>query len=72
MSETTTIILSILGINVALFVALGGLMIWFMNKIDTDVNKIGSGMDLLGKRLDGHATRIEQLYKMFVDLLAKK
>jgi len=79
MSETTTIILSVLGINVTLFGALAALMVWMLSKVDADVKKIdtdmkgiGTRIDSLASRLDGHAMRIDQLYKMFVDLLAKK
>ena len=65
MSETLTIILSILGINIALFGAIGALIVWAVNKLTRDVKGVCA-------RLDGHATRIDQLYKMFVDLLAKR
>ena len=44
---------------------LGGLMIYLIQKIDSDVKS-------LGNRLDGHAMRIDQLYKMFVDLLKER
>jgi len=67
-------ILTIAGINIALFGALATLTIWAVNKLDSDIKGMGSKMDSLTSRLDGHATRIDQLYKMFVDLLkeAKK
>ncbi len=64
MSETSIIILSVLGINIALFSAFAGLMIWAVNKLDTDIKRIET-------RIDGHALRIDQLYQMFVDLLSK-
>jgi hypothetical protein len=30
---------------------------------------MGNDLKSIGNRLDGHATRIDQLYRMFVDLL---
>ncbi len=44
---------------------LGGFFFWQTNKLDNDMKAIAS-------RLDGHATRIDQLYKMFVDLIKEK
>ena len=57
-----TMILTIIGVNIALFGALAGLNVWVVNKLDTDVKSMCT-------RLDGHAQRIDQLYQMFVDLL---
>lgn len=54
-------ILALMGVNVALIGAMIGIVIWLVNKLDADVKAIGS-------RLDGHATRIDQLYRMFLDL----
>jgi len=54
--------ITIIGVNVALIGALATLLIWCVNKMDGDVKSACS-------RLDGHAQRIDQLYKMFVDLL---
>lgn len=69
MSSTLTIILSVLGINIALFGAIAGLIVWVVNKLDNDVKSINDDVKSLGNRLDGHATRIDQLYHMFVDLV---
>ena len=44
---------------------LGGFMIYMLQRIEKDV-------DTYGRRLDGHAQRIDQLYKMFVDLLKEQ
>ena len=44
---------------------LGGLMIYLIQRMDADIKS-------LGNRLDGHAMRIDQLYKMFVDLLKEQ
>jgi hypothetical protein len=55
-------ILTIVGVNIALLAALAGLIIWAVSKLDSDMKSIGS-------RLDGHAARIDQLYRMFIDLL---
>jgi len=62
-------VLTIVGINIALFGAVASLIIWVVNKLDADMKGISSRMDTIGTRLDGHAQRIDQLYRMFVDLL---
>ncbi len=61
----STEVMTFIGVNIALFAAIATLVVWAINKIDSDVEKIGI-------RLDGHATRIDQLYKMFVDLLKQR
>lgn len=55
MSETFTIISTVIGVNIALFAAMATLIIWTVNKLDSDVKSVCN-------RLDGHATRIDQLY----------
>ena len=63
---------TIVGINIALFAALATLIIWVVVKLDSDIKAVGDRVDKLGIRLDGHAQRIDQLYKMFVDLLKER
>lgn len=58
-------ILTIIGVNIALFAAIAALIIYVMNRVDSDVKQIGD-------RMDRHAQRIDQLYKMFVDLLKER
>jgi len=58
-------VLTIVGVNITLIASMVTLVIWTVNKLDADVQS-------LGRRLDGHAQRIDQLYKMFVDLLKEK
>ncbi len=65
MSDSWIQIITVIGVNIALFAALAGLIIWVVSKLDNDIKS-------LGNRLDGHATRIDQLYKMFVDLLKEQ
>ncbi len=64
-----TQVCTIIGVNVALFAVLATLIIWIVSKLDTDIKSVGDRIDKLGVRLDGHATLIDQLYRMFVDLL---
>lgn len=64
-TQTATII----GVNIALIAALATLIVWVVNKLDADVKSICTRMDKMDSRFDGHAQRIDQLYKMFVDLL---
>lgn len=60
--DNFTAICTIAGINIAMFAALATLVVW-------TVTKHGNEIDALGRRLDGHASRIDQLYQMFVDLI---
>lgn len=57
--------ITIIGVNVALVAMIATLVIWAVNKLDADVKAISS-------RMDGHATRIDQLYRMFIDLLKER
>lgn len=56
---------TIIGVNIALAAIIITAVIWAVGKIDTDVK---SALN----RLDGHASRIDQLYQMFVDLVKEK
>ncbi len=58
-------VLTIAGINLAMFTALASLVVWTVMKHDAEIKSIAN-------RLDGHAGRIDQLYQMFVDLLKEK
>lgn len=60
---------TIVGVIIALFAALSTMMYWMLNRLDQDIIGTRSDLKSLTSRLDGHAMRIDQLYKMFVDLL---
>ena len=64
--------IAVIGVNITLFAALATLIIWIVGKLDSDIKGVGERVDKLGNRLDGHAQRIDQLYKMFVDLLKER
>lgn len=51
---------------------LGGFMFFMLQRLEKDIDKMNSNIETLGRRQDGHAQRIDQLYKMFVDLLKEK
>lgn len=51
---------------------LGGLMFFLVQRMDKDITSLSDRIDKMGSRLDGHAQRIDQLYKMFVDLLKER
>lgn len=51
---------------------LGGFMFFMLQRIEKDMDKINSSVEGMNRRIDGHAQRIDQLYKMFIDLLQKK
>lgn len=59
----------IIGVNVALVGILATVIVYSLNKVDADVKALCTRMDKMESRMDGHASRIDQLYKMFVDLL---
>ena len=61
--------ITIISVNIALIGTMTTMIIWAVNKLDADVKSINSRLDTTNSRLDGHAARIDQLYKMFVDLL---
>lgn len=44
---------------------LGGFMFYMLSRVEKDI-------DTIARRLDGHAQRIDQLYKMFIDLLKER
>lgn len=48
---------------------LGGFMFFMLQRLEKDMDKTNSSIETLGRRMDGHASRIDQLYHMFVDLL---
>lgn len=59
---TTQDLMTLIGINFAMLTIFSGFIFWMINRLDSDIKSAVN-------RLDGHATRIDQLYKMFVDLL---
>ncbi len=50
-------LMAIIGVNIGLFASMATLIIWTVNKLDSDIKSVCA-------RLDGHATRIDQLYHM--------
>lgn len=63
-----TLIGGFIGIAALIIGATGVLvtiLFYSLNRIEGDINKLSG-------RLDGHASRIDQLYRMFVDLLKDK
>jgi len=66
---TTQDLVTIIGVNIGLFAAMITMVIWMMNKMDSDIKAVGADVKALSSRMDGYATRIDQLYRMFVDLL---
>lgn len=73
---TTQDLMTIIGMNIALLGAFSAMVYWMINKIDSDVKALGTDLKTdikaLSSRLDGHAMRIDQLYKMFIDLLKER
>lgn len=67
-----THVATIVGVNIALIGALATLIIWVVNKLDDDIKSIGTRMDRMDARFESHAQRIDQLYKMFCNLLEKQ
>lgn len=62
-------VLTLVGVNVASVAVICTFLIWVVNKLDTDIKSVGTQIENSNRRLDGHAMRIDQLYRMFVDLL---
>lgn len=57
--------LTIVGVNIALIGMMATLVIWAVNKLDADIKGIST-------RMDGHAQRIDQLYRIILDILKAK
>lgn len=62
-------VVTIIGVNLAVLAILSTLIIWAVNKLDTDVKSICTRMDKMDSRFESHSARIDQLYRMFVDLM---
>jgi hypothetical protein len=69
MTEFTALVLTIAGINIALFGALATLIIWTVNKLDDDIKSANTKYESICSKLDGHAQRIDQIYKTILDLM---
>lgn len=63
---------TIIGVNITLIGALATLILYVINRVDNDIKSIGSRMDKMDSRFESHSARIDQLYKMFVDLLKER
>jgi len=70
MDWTQTI--TIISVQVTLFGLFATVFYWMISRLDSDVKAVGADVKSITSRLDAHATRIDQLYKMFVDLLKEK
>lgn len=70
--ETASFIISMVVMGLTIIATLGGLMIYLVQRMDKDITTLSDRVDKLGVRLDGHAQRIDTLYRMFVDLLSQK
>lgn len=60
-----TIIISSFASVITIIGTLGGMMFYFISKIDADIKAINA-------RADVQNARIDQLYQMFVDLLKER
>lgn len=60
---------TIIGANIAILAVISTLIVWAVNKLDTDVKSICARMDKMDSRFESHSARIDQLYRMFVDLV---
>jgi len=64
-----TVILTGVGTAITIIAFLYTLLRNFKSDINSHIDRLEGDVKSLSTRLDGHATRIDQLYKMFVDLL---
>jgi hypothetical protein len=60
---------TILGVNVGVLAVLSTLIVWSVNRMDADVKSICLRMDKMDSRFESHSARIDQLYRMFIDLI---
>jgi|GEM_PF-1499964 len=63
-------------VNASIVALFAGWITGVINRVDSDVKKIGIKLDIMSSRMDSrlesHSARIDQLYVMFVDLLKEK
>lgn len=69
---TSQDLITLIGINIAMFGFFSTIMYWMLNRIDADIKSVGADVKSLSNRVDGHASRIDQLYRMFIDLVKEK
>ena len=62
-------LLTIIGVNVGLFAVMITVVVWVVNKLDTDVKSVSNQISGLSTRLDGHAQRIDQVYGIILQML---
>jgi len=60
-------IIALMGVNITMIGLLTTLVVWAIGKLDADVRSISNDVKSCVSRLDSHATRIDQLYKLFLD-----
>lgn len=56
---------TIVGVNIGLIAAMLTVVVWVATKHDAEIKSIVT-------RIDGHASRIDQLYQMFCDLIKER
>ena len=68
----TNQLITIIGINIATIGIFIPILIWalnrFMNGMNSSIQKLDEDVKNISSRMDSHAKRIDQLYRMFVDL----
>ncbi len=69
---TTTDLITIVGVNFTLLLGMGGMFYWLISRLDADIKSINDHMKSFTNRMDSHATRIDQLYAMFVQLVKER
>jgi hypothetical protein len=67
-----TQVATIIGVNIALIAALATLIVWVVDKLDGDIKSVSTDVKALSGRMDGHAMRIDQLYKIIIDILKER
>ena len=48
---------------------LGAFMFYMIQRLERDMDTVNKNIDTQNRRFEAHAIRIDQLYRMFVDLV---
>lgn len=63
------LMITVIGTGIATVGLTYGFLRNFKIDINSHIDRLEKRMEASERRMDGHATRIDQLYQMFVDLL---
>ena len=71
-----SMILTIIGTNIALVALIGGFILWVFTKLDGDIKSLDGKIQSLANKLEddsrAHTQRADQLYNILINLLKEQ